>query len=75
MIAMSKGLDDGPSPDLKNKLKALLAKGSMASAQDIFASFQEVFDSGTLSKASLAKTLLVQKVTSRPVKNSFQDCC
>ena len=63
MIAMSKGLDDEPSTDLKNKLKALLGKGSLASAQDIFSSLQEVFDSGTLSKASLAKTLLVQKVT------------
>jgi hypothetical protein len=64
MLEMSKGLESGSSSstDLKNKLKILLAKGSLASAQDICATLQEVFDSGTLCKSSLAKTLLVQKV-------------
>jgi len=48
---------------LQEKLKLILGKGSLGSAEDIVASLQEVFNSGTLSKSALAKTLLVQKVT------------
>ena len=63
MLELAKGLETGSSDDLKNKLKGLLASGSLSSAKDICARLQQVFDSGDLSKSGLAKTLLVQKVT------------
>ena len=74
MLEMSKGLesDSCSSADLKNKLKSLLEKGSLASAEDICASLQQVFDSGTLSKSALAKTLLVQKVEKYYLVTNFQ---
>ena len=62
MLEMAKGLESGSNDDLKNKLKAMLAKGSLASAQDISEALQQVFITGHLSKSALAKTLMVQKV-------------